>query len=59
MTGADAEARREVVEACWEEADAAEARWAESVPSMDCSGKTTAAPYRRAWSRFNRIAGFA
>ena len=50
--------RREAVEACWAEADAIEARWAETISSMACEGKT-AAPYRRAWSRFNRIAGFA
>ncbi len=59
VTGADADTRREAVEACWQEADAAEARWAESVPAMECQAKPTAAPYRRAWSRFNRIAGFA
>jgi len=29
------------------------------VPAMECRAKPTAAPYRRAWSRFNRIAGFA
>jgi secernin len=56
--GADAATRREAVAACWAEADAAEARWAETVSAMACQGRT-AAPYRRAWSRFNRIAGFA
>jgi len=58
VVAADAETRREAVTACWEEADAAEARWAETIPAMACEGKT-AAPYRRAWSRFNRIASFA
>ena len=58
VAAADAETRREAVEACWAEADATEARWAETISSMACEGKT-AAPYRRAWSRFNRIAGFA
>jgi dipeptidase len=59
VVNADAETRREAVAACWAEADAAEARWAETIPAMGCSGERPAAPYRRAWTKFNRIAGFA
>ena len=50
--------RRDVVAACWDEADAAEARWLAAVSALPMSEKPAAA-YRRAWSKFNRLAGYA
>lgn len=58
VVDADVEARREAVTECWAEADAAEARWLDTVSAMECTSKP-AASYRRAWTKFNRVAGFA
>ena len=33
--------------------------WAETIPAMECAGGRPAAAYRRAWTKFNRIAGYA
>jgi secernin len=55
---ADAATRRKVVASCWHEADEAEERWHAAVGAMPCTRRPAAA-YRRAWNRFNRLAGFA
>ena len=56
VVGADASTRLSAVRACWEEADAAERRWVDAVATIPPTAKT-ATPYRRAWARFDRLAG--
>jgi dipeptidase len=47
-------ARREVAEACWRDAAAAEATWIARAGTLSCSAIRP--PYKRAWSRFDKLA---
>jgi dipeptidase len=58
VADADAATRRKAVAACWHEADEAEERWHAAVDAMPCDSRPAAA-YRRAWAKFNRLAGIA
>ncbi len=54
--GAGPAALRAEVEACWIEADAAEARWAKAVAVAPAPARPSGA-YRRSWARLNAVAG--
>ncbi|MBI3498426.1 MAG: C69 family dipeptidase [Proteobacteria bacterium] len=55
--GSVAQARRDVVRTCWAEADAAEARWFETLHAVHRERPSqVAVPYRRAWNRMARLA---
>lgn len=58
IADADAATRRDVVAACWDEADAAEKRWHDALAALPVNEKPAMA-YRRAWAKFNRLAGYA
>ena len=45
---------REVVAACWRDAEAAEARWTAGLKAVRPGGS----PYARSWARLNGVAGF-
>ena len=47
-------ARRKVAEACWKDAEAAEATWVARAGGLACDGIRPG--YRRAWGRFDRLA---
>lgn len=47
-------ARRKVAEACWKDAEAAEAKWTARAGALACDGIRPG--YRRAWGRFDKLA---
>ena len=47
-------ARRKVSESCWQDAATAEAKWTSRAGTLTCT--TIRPPYRRAWSRFDKLA---